>query len=200
MWRITEGTARDIWYQIVLWSHKPEFVVDASIEVDVDNTIAKPMNLLFYKKRAGFPCGHNIREIIKETHDKWRPFFLRLVRNPLKIWKRGAKALTRVRDSALRELLRKRIYRAAAAAQQEFTKLFKCVYQDHMLYLWMWYPKFARSAARCLGLTVGLRCTPPAVDNDNDQFLLKEFNACKNNVVTLWKQFDMLKEEEEEIM
>ena len=71
MWRITEGTARDIWYQIILWCQRPEFVVDASIEVDVDSTIARPMNRLFYKKRPGFPSGHNIREIIKETHEKW---------------------------------------------------------------------------------------------------------------------------------
>lgn len=67
MWRITDGTARDIWYQIVLWSKMPEFIVDASIEVDVDNTISKPMNKLFYKKRPGFPCGHNIREVSHST-------------------------------------------------------------------------------------------------------------------------------------
>ena len=33
MWRITEGVARDIWYQTILWVKMPEFVVDASIEV-----------------------------------------------------------------------------------------------------------------------------------------------------------------------
>ena len=63
MWRITDGTARDIWFQLAVWCQMPEFFVDASLEVDVDNTIAKPMNLLFYKKRPGFPCGHNIREV-----------------------------------------------------------------------------------------------------------------------------------------
>ena len=68
MWRITSGTARDIWYQMVLWTAMPEFVVDASIEVDVDSTISRPMNRLFYKKRPGFPCGHNIREVSTHPH------------------------------------------------------------------------------------------------------------------------------------
>ena len=68
MWRITSGTARDTWYQMVLWTAMPEFVVDASIEVDVDSTISRPMNNLFYKKRPGFPCGHNIREVNTHPH------------------------------------------------------------------------------------------------------------------------------------
>ena len=67
MWRISEGTARDIWYQIILWCHMPEFIVDATLEIDLDNTYAKPANLLFYKKRPGFPSGHNIREVLVYT-------------------------------------------------------------------------------------------------------------------------------------
>ena len=64
MWRISDGTARDIWYQIILWCKMPEFIVDATLEIDLDNTYAKPANLLFYKKRPGFPSGHNIREVL----------------------------------------------------------------------------------------------------------------------------------------
>ena len=50
----------------------PEFVVDASTEVDVDSTISKPMNRLFYKKKPGFPCGHNIREVNTHIHTRTR--------------------------------------------------------------------------------------------------------------------------------
>ena len=71
-----------------------------------------------------------------------------------------------------------------------------------MLYLWMWYPKYAQAAARCLGATVGLGlgCTPPSENNDEDQFLLKEFNACKDNIIKLWDQFEMTTGEQDEIM
>lgn len=132
----------------------------------------------------------------------WRPFFIRLVRNPLKIWKRAAKALGTIDNELLRELKRKQIFRAAVAAQKEYTKLYKCVYQDRMLYVWLWYPKFARSATRCLGVTVGLgiRCTSPSDDNDDDQFLLRCFNEYKQNVMTLWTKFQMEIDEKEEIM
>ena len=132
----------------------------------------------------------------------WRPFFIRLVKNPLKIWKRASKALNAITNPLLRELKRKQIFRAAVAAQKEHTKLYKCVYQDHMLYVWLWYPKFARAAARCLGLTVGLgiRCTPPSADNGDDKFLLGCFNECKQNVRILWTQFQMTNAEQEEIM
>ena len=132
----------------------------------------------------------------------WRPFFIRLVQNPLKFWKRASKALETIDNLLLRELKRKQIFRAAVAAQKEFINLYKCVYQDHILYVWLWYPKFARAAARCLGLTVGLgiRCAPPSGDNDDDQFLLGCFNKCKENVMTLWTQFQMNKDEREEIV
>ena len=71
-----------------------------------------------------------------------------------------------------------------------------------MLFLWLWYPKFARATARCLGLTVGLgmRCTPPSALNTEDQFLLDCFEKCKDNVMILWTQFDMTTSEKEEIM
>ena len=144
--------------------------------------------------------GHT--QIPKETHEVWRPFFIRLVQNPLKIWKRASKSLKTITNPLLRELKRKQIFRAAVAAQKEYIKLYKCVYQDHMLYVWLWYPKFARATARCLGLAVGMgiRCMPPSADNDEDQFLLGCFNECKQNVKTLWTQFQMTNDEQEEIM
>ena len=124
------------------------------------------------------------------------------MQNPLKIWKRGAKALMTIVNPVLRELKRKQIFRAAFAAQKEHFKLYKCVYEDHMLFLWLWYPKFARAAARCLGLTVGLGmcCTPPSTDNAEDQFLLDCFDKCNSNVMILWRQFEMTAAEKEEIM
>ena len=141
-------------------------------------------------------------QVPEETHSKWRPFFIRLVENPLKIWKRAAKALQTITNPQLRELKRKQIFRAAKAAQKEHIKLYQCAYEDHMLYVWLWYPKFARAAARCLGLTVGLgvRCTPPCPDNDEDKFLLGCFEKCKQNVLTFWTQFNMSIDVQEEIM
>ena len=62
---------------------------------------------------------------------------MRLVANPLSIWKRTAAALDTIVDPTLRELKTKQIQRAAAAADKEWKKLYECVYQDGMLYLWL---------------------------------------------------------------
>ena len=122
---------------------------------------------------------------------------MRLVANPLSIWKRTAAALDTIVDPTLRELKTKQIQRAAAAADKEWKKLYECV-QDGMLYLWLWYPKFAQSAARCVGHVVGLRCTPPS-GNDDDQFLLRCFTDCSSRILRLWDQFAMTEEEKQEI-
>ena len=63
MWRISDGTAREIWHEIILWVEMPKFFVDATLEIEVDDTYAKPANHFFYKKRPGLPCGHSIREV-----------------------------------------------------------------------------------------------------------------------------------------
>ena len=137
-------------------------------------------------------------QLPEEIHDKWRPWFLRLVANPLSIWKRTAAALNTIVDPTLRELKTKQIQRAAAAADKEWKKLYECVYQDGMLYLWLWYPKFAQSAARCIGHVVGLHCKPPS-DNVNDQFLLRCFTDCSTTILRLWEQFVMTEDEKQEI-
>ena len=78
------------------------------------------------------------------------------------------------------------------------------VYRHHMLFVWLWFPKFARSATRCLGIAVGLpvgmRCAPPSQHNGDDQFLLHCFNSCRENILTLCNQFEMTTQQTEEIM
>lgn len=60
---------------------------------------------------------------------------------------------------------------AAKKCHKQFKKLYKFIFQGFMLYLWLWYPKFVRSAARALGYTIGIDgCTPLNEDDVNDRF------------------------------
>ena len=89
---------------------------------------------------------------------------------------------------------------AIAAGTEEFKKLYKCVYEGHMLFLWLWYPPYSQSAARALGDVIGLDgCAVPDPDSKQDRYMNKLFQDNKDVVRQLWRQYRMTDEEKAEI-
>ena len=96
------------------------------------------------------------------------------------------------------------MHAAFQACKKEFKKLYAFIYTGPMLYLWLWYPAYAQSAARalCSVVTITTDSTPAHVDvNDNkDCFMKRQFDDGKDVVMKLWQQFGFKDVEVEEIV
>ena len=85
---------------------------------------------------------------------------------------------------------------AVQKCKKEFEKLYECVYQSHMLYLWLWHPGYSRSAARALGTTLNLPgSTVPDLHDKKDAFMHKVFQDNAGVVRQLWQQYHMTHDE-----
>ena len=90
---------------------------------------------------------------------------------------------------------------ALKAAKKEFKKLYQCVYEGHMLFLWLWYPAFCRSAARALCSVIGLDTGSDLDPNDKkDMFMRTCFETNRVIVRQLWQQYEMTDDEVDNII
>ena len=93
------------------------------------------------------------------------------------------------------------VHLAFQAAKKEFKKLYSCVYEGHMLFLWLWYPAFSRSAARALCSVIGLNAGSDLNPNDKKDMLMRKcFENSKDVVRQLWQQYKMTDEEADDIV
>ena len=196
MYRVEQGVPRDCWKELATWIKMPELIVDMSLEVEIDDILSKPMNALFYEKQEGRPCGFVINKLPMLVHDTWRPLIERLEADPLSICTVTAAAISQLQDPRLRELKTKQVQEAFVAAKKEFEKLYQCVYEGHMLFLWLWHPKYSRSAARALCSVLDI---PDSADLDphdiKDQFMCKQFEDSADVIRKLWLQYRMQDDE-----
>ena len=201
MYTHTEGVPRDCWQEVATWAGMPELLVDMTLEVEIDALISKPMNALFYEVSEGRPCGFVLHKMPRRVHEVWRPLIERLASDPLSELSHTAVAIERLADPRLRELKTKQVHLACQAAKKEFKKLYEFVYGGHMLFLWLWYPAYSRSAARALCNIIGLTgSTTLDLDDEKDEFMRKCFEDNKDIVRQLWIQYRMTDEECVEIL
>ena len=79
--------------------------------------------------------------------------------------------------------------------------MYECVYEGHMLFLWLWYPAFCRSAARALCSVIGLESGSSLDANDKkDIFMGTCFEKSRVVVTNLWQQYKMTDGEVDDII
>ena len=201
MYRVTEKVARECWKQVATWVEIPELTVDMTLEVEIDEVLSKPMNALFYEKSEGRPCGFVVHKMPQMVHETWRSLIERLVSDPLSICTETAKAINNLADPRLRELKTAQVGSAFLKCQVEFEKLYSCVYEGHMLFLWLLYPALSRSAARglCSVLNVVGGASPDPHDA-NDQWMVKQFQDNEDVIRKLWTQYRLEPDEVSDIV
>ena len=93
------------------------------------------------------------------------------------------------------------VYKAFAACKKEFYKLYKSVYEGHMLYLWLWNPDYSRAAARGLCSVINVPgSAAPDPHDAKEQWMVKQFQNDADVIRKLWAQYRLTEAEVADIV